>query len=51
MKIQLMNNHANKTLINIIQIENKSGLENVEEIIKIDEVDCLWVGVFDLSNF
>ncbi len=43
--------HANKTLINIIQIENESGLENVENIAKIDHVDCLWVGHFDLSNF
>jgi len=43
--------YANKTLINIIQIENKRGLENVEEIAKIDGVDCLWVGHFDLSNF
>ena len=42
---------ANKTLINIIQIENESGLENVEEIAKINDVDCLWVGHFDLSNF
>ena len=43
--------YANKTLINIIQIENASGLENVEEIAKIDDVDCLWVGHFDISNF
>ena len=43
--------HANKTLINIIQIENESGLENIEKIAKIDDVDCLWVGHFDLSNF
>ena len=43
--------YANKTLINIIQIENESGLENVEKIAKIDNVDCLWVGHFDLSNF
>ena len=43
--------HANKTLINIIQIENESGLENVEEIANIGDVDCLWVGHFDLSNF
>ncbi len=42
---------ANKTLINIIQIENKTGLENLEEIAKIKDVDCLWVGHFDLSNF
>ncbi len=43
--------NANKSLINILQIENKSGLDNVEEIAKIDNVDCLWVGHFDLSNF
>ena len=43
--------YANKTLINIIQIENEIGLENVEEIAKINYVDCLWVGHFDLSNF
>ena len=42
---------ANKTLINLIQIENESGLENVDEIAKIDDIDCLWVGHFDLSNF
>ena len=27
------------------------GLENIEEIAKIDYIDCLWVGHFDLSNF
>ena len=43
--------YANKTLINIVQIENESGFENVEEIAKIKYVDCLWVGHFDLSNF
>ena len=43
--------YANKTLINIVQIENESGLDNVEEIARIDDVDCLWVGHFDLSNF
>ena len=43
--------YANKNLINIIQIENEIGLENVEEIAKIDDIDCLWVGHFDLSNF
>ncbi len=42
---------SNKNLINIIQIENKSGLENVEEIAKVDYIDCLWIGHFDLSNF
>ena len=42
---------ANNTLINIIQIESKKGLENVKEIASIDGVDCLWVGHFDLTNF
>ena len=42
---------ANDELINIIQIETKLGLENVEVISAIDGVDCLWVGHFDLTNF
>ncbi len=42
---------ANANLINIIQIETKQALENVEEIAAIDGVDCLWVGHFDLTNF
>ena len=42
---------ANKSLINIIQIETKQGLENVKEIASVDGVDCLWVGHFDLTNF
>ena len=42
---------ANETLVNIIQIETKIGLENVESIASIDGVDCLWVGHFDLTNF
>ena len=48
--LYIMDN-ANQSLINIIQIENKNGLENVEIIAKTDYVDCLWVGHFDLSNF
>ena len=42
---------ANNNLINIIQIETKVGLENVEKIAAIEGVDCLWVGHFDLTNF
>ena len=44
-------NTANSNLINIIQIESKQALENVEEIAAVDGVDCLWVGHFDLTNF
>ncbi len=43
--------NANSNLINIIQIESKQALENVEEMAAIDGVDCLWVGHFDLTNF
>ena len=42
---------ANNKLVNIIQIESRLGLENVEEIASIEGVDCLWVGHFDLTNF
>lgn len=42
---------ANNELINIIQIETKLALENVESIAEINGVDCLWVGHFDLTNF
>ncbi len=42
---------ANQNLINIIQIESKEGLKNVEKIAKLPGVDCLWVGHFDLTNF
>ncbi len=42
---------ANNSLINIIQVETKKALENVKEIARIDGVDCLWVGHFDLTNF
>ena len=43
--------NANNELINIIQIETKMALENVESIAEINGVDCLWVGHFDLTNF
>ena len=42
---------SNENLINIIQIETKEGLDNIDEIAKLDGVDCLWVGHFDLTNF
>ncbi len=42
---------ANANLINIIQIESKQALKDVEKIAAIDGVDCIWVGHFDLTNF
>ncbi len=35
----------------ICQIETAKGLKNVESIAKVDGVDCLWLGHFDLTNF
>jgi 2-dehydro-3-deoxyglucarate aldolase/4-hydroxy-2-oxoheptanedioate aldolase len=42
---------ANEELVLIAQIENRSGLENVERIAAVDGIDILWIGQFDLSNF
>ena len=42
---------ANDEVILIAQIENRSGLENVERIAAVDGIDILWIGQFDLSNF
>lgn len=35
----------------IAQIETERGLENVEEIAAVPDIDILWVGHFDLTNF
>jgi 2-dehydro-3-deoxyglucarate aldolase/4-hydroxy-2-oxoheptanedioate aldolase len=35
----------------ICQIETEVGLRNVEKIARVDGVDCVWVGHFDLTNF
>lgn len=40
---------ANDELVTIAQIETKSGLENVEEIVAVDGLDGLFVGPADLS--
>ena len=42
---------ANDEVVLIAQIENRSGLENVERIAAVDGIDILWIGQFDLSNF
>ncbi|KAL0635767.1 hypothetical protein Q9L58_005300 [Maublancomyces gigas] len=41
---------ANDSLLTIVQIETKEGLENVEEIAAVDGIDVLYVGPFDLGN-
>ena len=40
---------ANESLLTIIQIETREGLEQIEEIATIDGVDVLFVGPTDLS--
>lgn len=40
---------ANKRTTLFAQIETAAGVKNADAIAAIDEVDCLWVGHFDLS--
>ena len=39
----------NRRTLLVAQIENAEGVENAEEIGALEEVDCLWVGHFDLT--
>lgn len=41
---------ANGETLIIVQIETRSGLENVEQMAAIAEVDVLWIGQTDLSS-
>lgn len=36
---------ADKNLLVIVQIESVKGVENVEEIAKVDGIDCLFIGM------
>ena len=45
-----MTRRSNEQTLIIIQIENKSALDRVEEIAKIEGIDVLWVGPNDLSE-
>ena len=40
---------ANERTTLVVQIETAEGVENAEAIASLEEVDCLWVGHFDLS--
>ncbi|CAO2650325.1 Nn.00g016170.m01.CDS01 [Neocucurbitaria sp. VM-36] len=42
--------HANSSILTIVQIETASALEHVREIAAIPGVDCLLIGPFDLGN-
>lgn len=41
--------HQNKTTALFCQIESAEGVDNAEKIAALEQVDCLWVGHFDLS--
>lgn len=42
--------HANQSLLTIVQIETQEALDAVEEIAAIPGIDVLFVGPFDLGN-
>jgi 2-keto-3-deoxy-L-rhamnonate aldolase RhmA len=41
---------ANDQVLLIAQIETVKGLENVEQIAAVPEIDVLWIGLFDLTS-
>jgi len=41
---------ANKEVVNIIIIESKDGLNNLEQIVSIDAIDIVYFGAYDLSQ-
>ncbi|KAE8380345.1 Pyruvate/Phosphoenolpyruvate kinase-like domain-containing protein [Aspergillus bertholletiae] len=43
-------NYADANLMVMVQIESKSGLESVEEIAKVEGLDVLLIGPFDLAK-
>lgn len=42
--------HANSSLLTMVQIETQQALDNVEGIAAVDGIDLLFVGPFDLGN-
>ena len=42
--------NANEALLTIVQIETKRAFENVDEIAKVDGIDALFIGPWDLGN-
>lgn len=41
--------HANDTVLSIVQIETKKGLDNIEAIARVEGLDMLYVGPSDLG--
>lgn len=42
--------HANSSLLTMVQIETQQALDNVEGIAAVDGIDLLFVGPFDLGK-
>lgn len=42
--------NANGSLLVVVQLESRSGVENVEKIAAVDGVDVLFIGMFSLSS-
>ncbi|KAJ3823733.1 Pyruvate/Phosphoenolpyruvate kinase-like domain-containing protein [Lentinula raphanica] len=43
-------NVANKSVIVLVQIETREGVQNVKAIAEVDGIDGLFIGPYDLSN-
>lgn len=41
---------ANEETLVVVHCENKEGLENLEEIVRIPEIDVIFLGPFDMSQ-
>ena len=41
--------HANEDVCVIVQVEQKEGAENIEEIVRVEGIDVIFVGPYDLS--
>jgi len=41
---------ANENTAIIIQIENKDAVSNIDEIVKVSGIDCIFIGSYDLST-
>jgi 4-hydroxy-2-oxoheptanedioate aldolase len=39
-----------ESLLKIVIIETKKGIENLEEILSVDEIDVIYLGTYDLSK-
>lgn len=42
--------NANNSILSVVIIESKEGLDNLEEIIDEDDIDIIYFGAFDLSQ-